>query len=155
MFRVLYYQIPQLCLEIEIEEESITRISFCEKPLNHQPPDAFERELIRQLDAWFQGEIQEFDLPFFATGSEFQLIVWEETMRIGYGSTISYGELAQRIGKPKAQRAVGAALKANPVPLLIPCHRVVGAGGKLTGYAGSERVKRFLLELERTHGAEA
>jgi len=151
MLKVLYYQIPELCLEIEIEEETITRISFCEKPLNGVVEAGFAQDILRQFDAWFAAEAQDFDLAFFATGTPFQLQVWEETMRIPYGQTLSYQELAARIGKPKAVRAVGAALKANPVPILVPCHRVIGSDGKLTGYAGSIPVKRFLLQFEQNH----
>jgi len=152
MLRVLYYTRPELCLEITIEEETITRISFCDEPLNEVVDGAFEQEIIRQLDAWFAGESQEFELAFFATGTAFQLQVWEETMRVAYGQTVSYQDLAEKIGKPNAVRAVGAALGANPVPILIPCHRVIGSDGKLTGYAGSIPVKRFLLGLEQKYG---
>lgn len=153
MLSILYYQIPELCLEIEIEEETITRISFCDQALNSVVEGDFEAEIIRQLDAWFAGEIMDFDLAFFATGTSFQLQVWEEVLRIPYGNTISYQELATRIGKPNASRAVGTALKANPVPILLPCHRVIASDGKLSGYVGSVTVKRFLLSLEQRFGA--
>jgi methylated-DNA-[protein]-cysteine S-methyltransferase len=151
MLRVLYYTRPELCLEIRIEEETITGISFCEEPLNEVVEGSFEHEIVRQLDAWFAGDSQEFDLAFFATGTAFQLQVWEETMRIPYGQTLSYRDIAEQIGNPNAVRAVGAALRANPVPILIPCHRVIGSDGKLSGYAGSIPVKRFLLGLEHKH----
>ena len=110
-----------------------------------------EKELYRQLDAYFQGKLTEFDLPFFATGTVFQLMVWEELLKIPYGETITYGELAARIGKPKAARAVGGALNKNPVAILLPCHRVLGSKGKLTGFAGGTDLKQYLLELEMAH----
>lgn len=149
MLRVLYYQNSDLCLEIEIEEETINRISFCELPLNNLVEDAFEQEVIRQLDAYFAGKSQEFDLPFFATGTAFQLMVWEELLRIPYGQTISYREMAELIGKPKAARAVGNALGANPISILIPCHRVITSAGKLGGFGGGLPVKTYLLALEK------
>jgi len=102
-----------------------------------------------QLMEYFCGRRIGFDLPVAFTGTEFQQSVWQAVMDIPYGETISYGELARRIGKPKACRAVGMANHVNKLPVFIPCHRVVGVGG-LIGYAGGLNKKRFLLELERT-----
>jgi methylated-DNA-[protein]-cysteine S-methyltransferase len=82
-------------------------------------------------------------------GTSFQLSVWRELRKVAYGKTVSYGELARRVGNPKASRAVGAANGANPIPIIIPCHRVIGADGSLTGFGGGLEVKRFLLELEK------
>ena len=107
------------------------------------------REVTRQLTAYFEGSLKEFDLELAPQGTPFQLRVWEELQRIPYGETISYGELAQRIGNPSASRAVGAANGRNPIPIVIPCHRVIGAGGSLTGFGGGLEVKRALLDLER------
>lgn len=149
MLRVLYYRRPEFCLEIEIEEESILRIGFCEQALNELVEGAFERSIVRQLDAWFALELQDFDLAFFATGTVFQLKVWEATRRIPYGHTLSYQELATKIGHPRAARAVGTALKHNPIAILIPCHRVIGTDGRLHGFAGSLPVKQYLLNLEQ------
>lgn len=149
MFSVIYYQNPNVCLEIGIEDETITELNFCEKPLNSQEPDAFGKMVFKQLDAYFAGELKEFDLPIFATGTPFQLMVWEELLRIEYGEVITYSEMARRIGKPKAARAVGNALGKNPIGIIIPCHRVVRAGGKLGGFGGGLRVKEYLLDLER------
>jgi len=112
MLQVLYYTRKELCLEIEIEDETIIRISFCDKPLNHVVEGDFQTDILQQLDSWFCGKRLDFDLAFFATGTPFQLKVWEETMRIPYGKTISYAELARRIGRENAVRAVGTALKA-------------------------------------------
>jgi methylated-DNA-[protein]-cysteine S-methyltransferase len=106
----------------------------------------------RQLRAYFAGELREFALPLAPQGTEFQLKVWKQLGNIPYGATISYGELARRIGNPKASRAVGLANGANPIPIIIPCHRVIGSNGKLTGYGGGLPIKEKLLELERGQG---
>ena len=104
---------------------------------------------LRQLEAYFRGELRAFDLPLAPRGTPFQLRVWAELRKIPYGATISYGELARRLGDPNLTRAVGAANGANPISIIIPCHRVIGADGSLTGYGGGLDVKRGLLELER------
>ncbi|MCL4797051.1 MAG: methylated-DNA--[protein]-cysteine S-methyltransferase [Bryobacteraceae bacterium] len=111
-------------------------------------PGAFP-DAARQLELYFQAKLKEFDLALRPEGTEFQQQVWTELRCIPYGATVTYGELARRIGHPAAVRAVGLANGANPIAIVIPCHRVVGAGGKLTGYAGGLDVKRRLLALER------
>ena len=105
-------------------------------------------EARRQLEAYFAGDLRDFDLPLAPEGSEFQLRVWEELSAIPYGETISYGELARRVGDPGAARAVGLANGKNPLPVIVPCHRVIGADGSLTGFGGGLGRKRRLLELE-------
>ncbi len=105
--------------------------------------------VIGQLDEYFRGQRREFDLELLAKGTPFQCRVWSELTRIPYGATISYRELAGRIGRPSAVRAVGAANGANPIPIIIPCHRVIGADGTLTGYGGGLPLKQALLSLER------
>jgi methylated-DNA-[protein]-cysteine S-methyltransferase len=105
-------------------------------------------ETIRQLQAWFAGELRDFDLPLAPQGPAFHQRVWRELCNIPYGGTISYGEIARRIGSPNAFRAVGRANGANPIPIVIPCHRVIGSNGKLTGYGGGLPRKEFLLALE-------
>ena len=112
------------------------------------------REAANQLRAYFAGELTEFDLPIATGGAPFQQCVWAELRKIPYGSTISYGELARRIGNPKASRAVGAANGNNPISIIIPCHRVIGSNGKLTGYGGGIERKKFLLEFEAETLAE-
>ena len=107
------------------------------------------REVRAQLAAYFAGKLLTFDLPLAPHGTEFQRTVWEELLRIPYGDTISYADLARRIGKPSAMRAVGAANGANPIALIVPCHRVIGADGTLTGYGGGLPAKRWLLDHER------
>jgi methylated-DNA-[protein]-cysteine S-methyltransferase len=101
-----------------------------------------------QLAAYFAGERTDFDLPLSPSGTPFQLSVWRALLSIPYGETISYRELARRIGNAKAVRAVGAANGRNPIPIIVPCHRVIGADGSLTGYGGGLPRKRLLLELE-------
>jgi methylated-DNA-[protein]-cysteine S-methyltransferase len=110
-------------------------------------------EAVRQLRAYFAGELREFDLELAPVGTEFQLRVWHELRRIGYGETISYGELARRVGNAKAARAVGLANGSNPLPIIVPCHRVIGGNGSLTGFGGGLPNKKWLLELERGQGS--
>ena len=113
----------------------------------HDP--GMQCEAIRQLDEYFAGARRSFDLPLALEGTPFQRRVWQALAGIPYGETIDYGELARRVGRPGAARAVGGANARNPVSIVLPCHRVVGAGGRLTGYAGGLDVKRGLLEHER------
>ncbi|MEO5962157.1 MAG: methylated-DNA--[protein]-cysteine S-methyltransferase [Thermomonas sp.] len=101
-----------------------------------------------QLDEYFGGARTCFELPLAPQGTAFQLDVWQELARIPYGTTISYAELAQRVGNPTATRAVGAANGRNPLPIVLPCHRVIGADGALTGFGGGLPVKQLLLQLE-------
>lgn len=101
-----------------------------------------------QLGEYFAGKRQTFDLDLNLRGTEFQLAVWNELLRIPYGDTITYAELARRIGRPSAIRAVGAANGANPIPVIVPCHRVIGSNGTLTGYGGGIERKQWLLALE-------
>lgn len=107
------------------------------------------REPIRQLRAYFAGELENFDLPLEPRGTTFQQKVWTGLCEIPYGETISYGELARRVGNPQGSRAVGLANGSNPIPIIIPCHRVIGSNGKLTGYGGGLPIKEKLLALER------
>lgn len=102
----------------------------------------------QQLQEYFAGERQQFDLPLHPRGTPFQLKVWWELARIPYGATISYGQLAQRIDQPLAVRAVGAANGRNPLPIVLPCHRVIGSDGSLTGFGGGLPTKRYLLSME-------
>lgn len=102
----------------------------------------------RQLTEYFAGERKSFDMAFQPSGTQFQLSVLAALQEIPYGQTASYGEIAERIGRPKAVRAVGAANGRNPLPIVIPCHRVIGASGALTGFGGGLPAKKFLLELE-------
>jgi methylated-DNA-[protein]-cysteine S-methyltransferase len=107
----------------------------------------------RQLAAYFAGELQAFDLPLVLTGTDFQKSVWNALRRIPFGETRSYAWLAQEISRPKACRAVGAANGANPLPIIIPCHRVIGSNGALTGFGGGIETKKHLLDHETVSGA--
>ena len=106
------------------------------------------KEAIRQLEAYFEARLKDFDLPLVLDGTEFQLLVWRNLRKIPYGETVSYGQLARRIGSPDAARAVGLANGSNPIPIIIPCHRVIGSNGSLTGFGGGLPVKKKLLALE-------
>jgi methylated-DNA-[protein]-cysteine S-methyltransferase len=112
----------------------------------HDPPAFAEAEA--QLRSYFAGERTTFDLPLAPRGTPFQLRVWEALREIPYGETATYGELAAAVGKPSAVRAVGAANGSNPIAVIVPCHRVIGADGTLTGYGGGLERKRILLDLE-------
>lgn len=113
-----------------------------------RPGKAAIARVARSLKEYFAGQRQEFDLPLNAKGTPFQHRVWAELVRIPYGTTISYGELARRVGRPTASRAVGRANGTNPIAVVVPCHRVIGANGDLTGYAGGLAIKAALLALE-------
>ena len=106
-------------------------------------------EVTNQLRAYFAGELKAFDLTLAPEGTTFQLKVWRHLCEIPYSETISYGELARRVGNPKASRAVGLANGTNPIAIVVPCHRVIGSNGKLTGYGGGLEIKEKLLALER------
>ncbi len=109
-------------------------------------------EAERQFNEYLAGERTSFDLPTVADGSEFRRRVWERLERIPYGSTVTYGELAAELGSPTLARKVGGAVAHNPLSIIVPCHRVLGKGGRLTGYAGGLERKRLLLELESADG---
>lgn len=121
-------------------------------PLILQETEVMETPLLKearqQFEAYFTGSLRQFDLPIAPQGTPFQLEVWRLLQEIPWGQTITYGELARRVGNPQASRAVGMANGRNPLPVIIPCHRVVGSGGKLTGYTGGLHVKVKLLQLE-------
>jgi methylated-DNA-[protein]-cysteine S-methyltransferase len=114
-----------------------------------EPDRGLLAEPVRQLNLYFAGKLRDFDLPVAPDGTPFQRSVWSELQRIPYGGTISYGELARRIGNAKAVRAVGLANGSNPISIIIPCHRVIGSNGSLTGYGGGLPTKQALLALER------
>ena len=108
-------------------------------------------EAARQVEAYLAGERHTFDLPLALHGTPFQLRVWAELQTIPYGRTLSYGELAERLGSRARARAVGGAAHANPVAIIVPCHRLIGANGSLTGFGGGLPLKQALLDLERDH----
>lgn len=116
----------------------------------YAPRDALLRETEKQLLAYFSGTLTEFDVPLCMHGTDFQKQVWHALTTIPYGETRSYAQIAAQIGNPKAMRAVGITNSKNPISIIVPCHRVIGANGTLTGYAGGLEKKSFLLDLE-TH----
>ncbi|GAA1086469.1 methylated-DNA--[protein]-cysteine S-methyltransferase [Nocardiopsis metallicus] len=111
-------------------------------------------EVERQLTAYFAGELKEFDLPLAPAGTAWQLRVWRALTTIPYGETAGYGQLAEELGRPTASRAVGMANGRNPISIIVPCHRVIGANGSLTGYAGGLERKQYLLGLEQSRTME-
>ena len=143
------------------DEEGLSMIGFPEGPMRREPDadwihsEKSFTEVKRQLTAYFAGSLHEFDLALKPAGTEFQLAVLNELRRIPYGSTTSYGEIAKRIGRPKAVRAVGAANGRNPIPIVIPCHRVIGSNGDLTGFGGGLDTKKALLKLENENACIA
>ena len=145
------YQFENISLYLVATETHLINIQFT------QPQKALLQttELLSmatiQLDEYFQGKRTTFSLPFKLTGTPFELAVWKELQNIPYGQTTSYKEISQKINKPKAYRAVGVANNKNPLPIIIPCHRVIGSNGKLIGYAGGLKLKNYLLELEKSH----
>lgn len=150
-----YLTSPIGSLRLAADNNALREIAF---PKNGAPappqPDWREdasafAQPIRQLRAYFAGDLETFNLPLAPQGTPFQQKVWNELLNIPYGETISYGELAKRIGNPNASRAVGLANGSNPIPIIIPCHRVIGSNGKLTGYGGGLPIKEKLLALER------
>ena len=114
-----------------------------------QEDSQFFRAVIQQLNSYFSGRLTQFRLPLAPEGTPFQLKVWKALKRIPYGKTVTYGEIAKRIGNPKASRAVGAANGQNPLSIIVPCHRVIGQTGDLVGYGGGLSIKKALLDHER------
>lgn len=155
------FDTPIGALRLVGDEAAINRIDLPNRAV--KPPDpawtpsadrlpAALAEAKRQIEEYFAGARQDFDLPLSPQGTPFQCRVWAELRRIPFGETISYGELAARIGKPSASRAVGAANGRNPLPVVVPCHRVIGSDGRLTGFGGGLPTKQALLDLERRVG---
>ncbi len=142
-------------LLLAADETGLRRIEFMSSKRAHPPEANWQedarplKEVMRQLCAYFAGKLEDFDLPLAPEGTDFQQKVWRRLCDIPFGETISYGQLAQRIGNPNASRAVGLANGSNPIPIIIPCHRVIGSNGKLTGYGGGLPIKEKLLALER------
>ena len=143
-----YYDSPFGPIRIGYET-AIHSIRHVEKMGNDHTPSPLSDLAAQQLEEYFRGERREFDLPLSPVGTPFQMTVWEALRQIPWGETRSYGQIAATIGNPKASRAVGMACNRNPIWIVIPCHRVVGSTGKLTGYEGGLDMKRALLEHEK------
>lgn len=134
-------------MKLVSQENHILECVFTEEPAK-QSNDVLHLEATKQLEAYFSGELQNFDLPLAPKGTTFQKSVWSVLQSIPYGKTVSYADLAKRIGSNANPRNVGGANGANPIAIIIPCHRIIGKSGQLTGYAGGIERKRKLLELE-------
>ena len=150
MEKIFFYDTPVGKLCIGEEDDSITRVTWSKVPQEYIQE---ETELILnckiQLEEYFAGNRKQFDLPLAPKGTDFQKRVWKALTDIPYGETRTYGEIAAAVGSPKAARAVGMANNKNPIGIIVPCHRVVGADGKLVGYAGGMEKKEWLLNLEQ------
>ncbi len=127
---------------------AVVEIRFRHGAIDAPRDDDAVADAAAQLDEYFRGQRRAFDLELAPRGTEFQLLCWRALQRIPYGETRSYADIAREIGRPAAVRAVGAANGANPIPIIIPCHRVVGSNGSLTGFGGGLETKRWLLALE-------
>ena len=143
-----YYDSPIGLIEIGGTMEQITSLFFVEERREDSESNDLCEEAVRQLTEYFEGSRRTFDLPILLEGTEFQKQVWRRLMDIPFGQTISYGDLARAIGKPSAVRAVGAANGRNPISIVVPCHRVIGNNGGLTGYGGGLPRKEWLLRHE-------
>ena len=149
MAEKFYYKSPIGILEIELKNDVIQRLKVAESCPEISEAAKYFAEVVKQLDEYFAGKRIDYDLKICIRGTDFQKKVWEELRKIPYGETKSYQEIAQAIGKPNAQRAVGSACNKNPILLIIPCHRVISKSGKLTGFACGLDVKEKLLKLEK------
>lgn len=137
------------------DQAGLRHVLFAEGRAEVRPEPGWREDVtplttaVRELRAYFEGRLRDFNVPLAPEGTPFQQRVWRELLNIPYGETISYGELARRIGSPNGSRAVGLANGANPISIIIPCHRVIGTNGRLTGYGGGLKNKEWLLALER------
>ena len=136
-------------ITVTAEDEKITSVELCKKATSVGSSKVLE-DAAKQLDSYLKGTLPKFSLPLKVSGTPFQLAVWKAIANVPFGKTVSYGEIAAAIGKPQAARAVGAAVGANPTPLLVGCHRVLGSNGALTGYSGGQgiKTKKLLLDHE-------
>ena len=148
MTNKFYYNSPIGILEIELKNDTIQRLRVVESCSNISERSGYFEEVAKQLDEYFAGKRTKFELNISPRGTEFQKKVWAKLLKIPYGKTKSYQEIAEAVGKPNAQRAVGSACNKNPILLIIPCHRVVSKTGKLTGFACGIDRKEQLLKLE-------
>jgi len=148
MITYAYFHSPIGFIELRSDGEALIAARFVEAPTQAHAPDAVLLKTIFQLSAYFTGELRQFDLPLRLKGTPFQLSVWEQLLKIPYGETRSYLDIARELGNPGAVRAVGAANGANPIVIIVPCHRVINSSGKLGGYGGGLWRKAWLLRHE-------
>ena len=143
-----FYQSPFGLLKIGIADEKVILVGIVSKQDEQNQPTALSAEVYRQLQEYFASKRTVFTVPYALNGTNFQQAVWEQIAKIPYGQTVTYKDIAQAIDKPRAFQATGRAVGANPLAILIPCHRVVGSNGELTGYAFGLEMKKALLNLE-------
>ena len=148
MTEKFYYKSSIGILEIELRNDTIQRLRVVESCSKISEQTGYFAEVVKQLDEYFAGKITKFELNIYPKGTDFQKKVWVELLKIPYGKTKSYQEIAEAIGNTNAQRAVGSACNKNPILLIIPCHRVISKTGKLTGFACGIDRKEQLLKLE-------
>lgn len=150
--KISYMQSPLGLLRISVDEQHVLSIDFWDKESddneNSEETNALAGDCIKQLAAYFDGSLVRFNLPLLFSGTDFQNSVWRKLTEIPYGTTISYLELAWRLGNPKCIRAAASANGKNPFPVVVPCHRVIGKDGSLTGYGGGLWRKKWLLDHE-------
>ncbi len=144
-----YFHSPIGFIELRSDGRALASARFVEAPTQAHLPDFILQRTIRQLTGYFSGELTAFDLPLRLRGSDFQRSVWRVVMQIPFGETRTYGEIANVLGNPRSARAVGAAVGANPLLIIVPCHRVIASGGKIGGYAGGLWRKAWLLRHEK------
>jgi len=143
------YHSPFGDMELDYEEDAVTALKMAAKKAVGEAPEGLALAVFQELDEYFEGKRKTFDIPLRTHGTPFQEKVWAALRAIPYGEVRSYKEVAEAIGHPKAYRAVGMANNANPIFIIVPCHRVIGSDGSLTGYGGGLPMKRALLSLER------
>ena len=143
-----FYKNSKVKIKIEANDKEITGISFVNDIQTNANKNNLIKQCKEQLDKYFKKQLKEFNIKYKVEGTEFQKKVWKELLQIKYGTNISYKQLAERIGKPTAVRAVANAVGKNKIGIIIPCHRIIGSNGTLTGYAGGLENKKYLLELE-------
>lgn len=146
-----YFNSPVGMLKIVQEDNFITQISFADGAAETGAETPCIKKAKEQLELYFQGKLKQFDLPLNPKGTDFQKKVWKALQTIPYGETVSYKEIAQAVGSPKAYRAVGSANNKNPIVIVVPCHRVIGSNNKLVGYAGGLDIKQQLLTMEQKY----
>lgn len=145
------YHSPFGDMELTYEEDAVTALKMAEKKAAGEAPEGLALKVFRELDEYFEGKRKTFDIPLRTHGTAFQEKVWAALRAIPYGEVRSYKEVAEAIGHPRAYRAVGMANNANPIFIIVPCHRVIGSDGSLTGYGGGLPMKKALLSLEKKH----
>lgn len=149
-----YLTTPIGLIELCAGDKSLRAVEFVDHPRHLSRTTSLLEEAAAQLNGYFHEERHRFDLPLALDGTDFQVAVWQELLKIPYGCAVSYRDVARRVGRPKAVRAVGAANARNPIAVIVPCHRVIGANGNLTGYASGLWRKAWLLQHEGCRQAE-